>query len=147
MTEIPTPTATVPAATERKRPTGITVLAAIWIIFNIISLIGSPGNIDLYGVLYAGYSVVVSIIGLILGIALWQMLPWARKAAIIWEIISLILGIVMSFLIASLFGGIFMMAMFIMMIPSSIIGLIIIGYLMQGSIKAAFEEKTISEAW
>jgi hypothetical protein len=147
MTEIPTPTQSIQVPTEKKRPTGITVLALIWIFFNIINLIGTPGSISLYGSVYAGYSVVTAIIGIILGIALWQMLPWARKAAIIWEIIGLLLSVVMAYLVGSLLGGVFFMAMFILMIPSAVVALIIIGYLMQGSIKAAFEEGTVAEAW
>ena len=147
MAEIPTPTQSISVPREKKRPTGITVLALIWMFFNIINLIGIQGSIILYGSIYAVYSAVTAIIGIILGIALWQMLPWARKAAIIWEIIGLLLGVVMAYLIGSILGGVFFMGMLILMIPGAFVALIIIGYLMQGSIKAAFEEGTVAEAW
>ena len=147
MAEIPTPILSAPAATTKRRPTGITVLAALLIFYNIYNLMTYSMGVFFYGGAYAAYLSISSIIGLILGIALWQMFPWARKAAIIWEAIGLILGLAMAYLFGTVFGGIYIMAMLISMIPSAIIAVIIIGYLMQGSIKAAFEGTTVTEAW
>ncbi len=138
MAEIPTPT-TGYSAPAKSRPLGVTILAILLILGAVLNLIGTPGNLLLYGALFGGYYVLMAVINLIIGIALFQMIPWSRMAAIIMQIIGLLLGLVLSVAIGSLLGGIFMSLMLITMVPSIIISLIVIIYLMQGSIKAAFE--------
>ena len=138
MAEIPTPT-TGYSAPAKSRPLGVTILAILMILGAILNLISAPGSIYLYGAIYAGYEALMGIINLIIGIALFQMIPWSRMAAIIIQLISLVLGLILAVAIGSLFGGLFISVMLIAMLPSIIISLIIIIYLMQGSIKAAFE--------
>jgi hypothetical protein len=140
MAEIPTPT-TGYAAPDKKRPLGVTILAILLILGGVLNLAGTPMNL-FYGALYAGYYALLAIIDLIIGIALFQMIPWSRMAAIIMQVIGLVLGFIMVFWVGSIFETIIPGAsMFLMvsMIPSLIISLIVIIYLMQGSIKAAFE--------
>ncbi|MFW9835156.1 MAG: hypothetical protein ACFFEK_14245 [Candidatus Thorarchaeota archaeon] len=137
MAEIPTPTSGY-SAPAKKRPLGVTILAVLLIIGAILNLIGTPANLY-YGGLYAGYYALIAIVDLIIGIALFQMVPWSRIAAIIMQVISLVVGFVMVFWIGSLLGGMFLTILLIGMAPSIIISLIVIIYLMQGSIKAAFE--------
>ena len=138
MAEIPTPTTGYSAPTK-SRPLGVTILAILLILGAVMNLISAPGSILLYGAIYAGYSALMGIINLIIGIALFQMIPWSRMAAIIMQLIGLILGLVLAVAIGSLFGGLFISIMLIAMLPSLIISLIVIIYLMQGSVKAAFE--------
>jgi hypothetical protein len=117
---------------------GVTILAILLILGGVLNLIGTPANL-FYGVLYAGYYALIAIVDLIIGIALFQMIPWSRMAAIIMQVISLVIGFVMVFWIGSLMGGMFLSLLLIAMAPSIVISLIVIIYLMQGSIKAAFE--------
>ena len=138
MAEIPTPT-TGYSAPARSRPLGVTILAILLILGAVLNLIGTPANFLVYGLLFGGYYVLMAVVNLIIGIALFQMIPWSRTAAIIMQLIGLILGLVLSFAIGSLLGGLFISLMLISMVPSIIISLIVIIYLMQGSIKAAFE--------
>lgn len=138
MAEIPTPTTGYSAPTK-SRPLGVTILAILLILGAVLNLISIGGSLVLYGALYAGYSALMAIINLIIGIALFQMIPWSRMAAIIMQLIGLILGLVLAFALGSLFGPFGFTVMLIAMFPSLIISLIVIIYLMQGSIKAAFE--------
>ncbi len=144
--EIPTPTGYT--AGTKSRPLGVTILALLMMIGGLLNLIGFASP---YGILYSAYVVVSGILGLILGIAMWQLIPWARKAAIIWYIISLLLSIVMVFFVAAIIEelgsllpgympGLGMMMAVIAIIPSLIISLIIILYLNSGGVKAAFQE-------
>lgn len=138
MAEIPTPT-TGYSAPAKSRPLGVTILAILLILGAVLNLIGTPTNFLAYGFLYGGYYVLMAIINLIIGIALFQMIPWSRMAAIIMQLLSLVIGLVLTFAIGSLLGGLFLSVMLIAMVPSILISLIVIIYLMQGSIKAAFE--------
>jgi hypothetical protein len=137
--EIPTPTGY--SAGTKSRPLGVTILALLMMIGGILNLLGfvSP-----YGIIYSAYTVVTGILGLILGIAMWQLIPWARKVAIIWYIISLLLSFVMVMyvgaLLDALYPGLGTMTAMIAMIPTLIISLIIILYLNSGGVKAAFQE-------
>ena len=137
MAEIPTPT-TGYAAPVKKRPLGVTILAILLILGGVLNLVTTPMNLY-YGAVYAGYYALISIIDLIIGIALFQMIPWSRMAAIIMQVIGLVIGFIMVFWVGSIFESILPGASMILMIPSLIISLIVIIYLMQGSIKAAFE--------
>ena len=139
MAEIPTPTGY--SAGTKSRPLGVTILALLMMIGGILNLIGFASP---YGILYSAYTVATGILGLILGIAMWQLIPWARKAAIIWYIISLLLSFVMVMVVAAyldaLYPGLGTMSAMIAMIPTIIISLIIILYLNSGGVKAAFQE-------
>ena len=138
MAEIPTPTEGY-SAPAKKRPLGVTILAILMILGAVLNLISVPGSLWMYGALYTGYTALMGIINLIIGIALFQIIPWSRMAAIIMQLIGLILGLILAFALGALFGGFGVMVMLIAMAPSIVISLIIIIYLMQGSIKAAFE--------
>jgi hypothetical protein len=141
MAEIPTP-ATGYSAQTKKRPLGVTVISVLMMLGAIMNLVGTPSNFVVYGVAYGGIYVVLGLVDLIVGIALFQLIPWSRMVAIIMQLIGLILGLV----VAAVLGGMLelilpgaSMFMFIAMVPSVIISLIVILYLMQGSVKASFE--------
>ena len=139
MAEIPTPT-TGYSAPAKSRPLGVTILAILLILGALLNLVGIVGSIALYGPIYGGYSALIGIINLIIGIALFQMIPWARMAAIIMQVIGLVLGLILAVVLGGmLFGPLGVTIMMIAMLPSLVISLIVIIYLMQGSIKAAFE--------
>ncbi|KXH73747.1 MAG: hypothetical protein AM326_10395 [Candidatus Thorarchaeota archaeon SMTZ-45] len=139
MAEIPTPTTGYSAPTK-SRPLGVTILAILLILGAILNLISVPGGLILYGALYTGYTALIGIINLIIGIALFQMIPWSRMAAIIMQVISLVIGLALSVVLGGmLFGALGISIMLMAMLPGIIISLIVIIYLMQGSIKAAFE--------
>ena len=128
------------------RPTGVSIIAFLLILGGALSLLSIPGNLLLYGVVFGGIYSVIGIINLIIGLSMWGMKPWSRQAAIIMQII----GLINIFAIAGLFGAILPGGMIIIMIamaPSIIISLIVILYLMQGSIKAAFEAVGASTTW
>ncbi|MHA2353238.1 MAG: hypothetical protein ACXABX_08975 [Candidatus Thorarchaeota archaeon] len=140
MAEIPTPTTgyTTPG---KKRPLGVTILAILLILGGALNLIGTPVNL-FYGAFYAGFYAMLAIIDLIIGIALFQMIPWSRMAAIIMQLIGLTLGLILTVWAGSIFEAIIpgaTMLLLVSMVPSLIISLVVIIYLMQGSIKAAFE--------
>jgi len=143
MAEIPTPT-TGYAAPARSRPLGVTIIAILMILGALMNLIGSPLNFA-YGVAYGSFYTVIGVINLIIGIALFQLIPWARMAAIIMELIGIVIGLLVTVWMGSILEmylpGITSYLM-ISMIPSVIIGLIVVIYLMQGSVKAAFEGTT-----
>jgi hypothetical protein len=106
-------------------------------VFNLASI---PGSLAFYGVFYTGYTALMGVINLIIGIALFQLIPWSRMAAIIMQLLGLVLGLVLSVWLGGLlFGPMGMTFMLMAMAPSIIISLIVIIYLMQGSVKAAFE--------
>jgi len=143
MAEIPTPT-TGYAAPAKSRPLGVTIIAILMIIGALLNLIGSPVNFA-YGIAYGSFYTVIGVINLIIGIALFQLIPWSRMAAIIMELIGIIVGLIVTIWMGSLLEGYLpgiTMVLMIGMIPGVIIGLIVILYLMQGSIKAAFEGTT-----
>ncbi|MFW9907539.1 MAG: hypothetical protein ACFFEF_03115 [Candidatus Thorarchaeota archaeon] len=138
MAEIPTP---VSAPSGGSRPLGVSILAILMILGGIFSLIGAPASFGPfgYGPIYGVYSLIAGLIGLVLGFSMWQLVPWARKAAIIWYIIGLLMSFVLSLLIGSILGSFGIAVMMIAMIPSIIIDLIIILYLNTSGVKAAFQ--------
>ena len=141
MAEIPTPT-TAYSAESKKRPLGITVISVLMILGALSNLLGSTTNILLYGIIYGGVFAALGLLDLIIGIALFQLIPWSRMVALIMQIIGMVLGFITvawvgSFLEAILPGA--SIFLYIAMIPSVIISLIVITYLMQGHVKAAFE--------
>jgi len=139
--EIPTPTGY--SSQAKSRPLGITILAILMILGGLLNLMGISGSFY-YTPVYGIYTAVSGVLGLILGIAMWQLIPWARKAAILWYIISLLISAVLVFylgaIIDTILPGLGTMTAMISIIPSLVIGLIIILYLNSGGVKAAFQE-------
>ena len=128
MAEIPTPT-TGYSAPSGERPLGVTILAILEILGGILSIIGGFGLVTLamlmgpLGFLFmivGGLTLLLGIIALIIGWGLWSLKSWAWMAALIINLINLILNI--------LSGGYL----------SAVINLIIIIYLQQGDIKSRF---------
>jgi len=121
MAEIPTPTSGY-SAPSAERPLGVTILALLQIIGGILSLIGGSifFIIPFIGWIIGGIIVILALLDLVIGWGLWSMKSWAWMAAIILNIISLIIAI-------PTFDYI-----------SIIIALIIILYLQQGDIKSRF---------
>ena len=121
MAEIPTPTSGY-SAPSAERPLGVTILALLQIIGGIFSLIGGSifFIIPIIGWIIGGVIVFLALLDLLIGWGLWSMKSWAWMAAIILNIISLIIAI-------PTFDYI-----------SIIIALIIILYLQQGDIKSRF---------
>jgi len=141
MAEIPTP-ATDYSAQSKKRPLGITVISILMILGALLNLAGTPGNMILYGVLYGIFYLALGAFDLIIGIALFQLIPWARIVAIIMQIIGLVLSFIVTAWVGSLLEALLpgaSLILYLAMIPSVIISLIVILYLMQGSVKAAFD--------
>lgn len=141
MAEIPTP-ATGYSAQKKSRPLGITIISLLMILGAVMNLLGTPSNMIIYGVLYGLFYAALGAVDLIIGIALFQLIPWSRIVAIIMQVIGLVLG----FVVAAWLGGMLelimpgaSMLLYMAMVPSLIISLIVILYLMQGSVKAAFE--------
>ena len=128
------------------RPTGVTILAILLILGAALNLIGLPGSILIYGILYAAYSGILGVVNLIIGLSLFSMQPWARKAAIVIEIIGIITSILMMVWITSIFP-LLGAALALTMAPSIVIPIIVIIYLMQGSIKDAFENPDAASTW
>jgi hypothetical protein len=126
MAEIPTPTSGY-SAPSAERPLGVTILALLQIIGGILALFGGialvgVGSIILgpFGAIYGSIVILLALLDLIIGWGLWSMKSWAWMAAIILNIISLIMAIpTYDYL-------------------SAIIALIIILYLQQGDIKSRF---------
>jgi hypothetical protein len=136
--EIPTPTVT---SGTKSRPLGITILAILMILGGLLNLFGIAGS---YGLLDMAWSGIAGVIGLILGYSMWQLIPWARQAALIWYIISMIMTLVIWFVIVMpimvlLLGPMAFSVGLIAIMPSLVISLIIIIYLNSGGVKAAFE--------
>lgn len=143
MAEIPTPTTGfVKDDGKKNRPLGITVLSLLLILGALSTLMGSAGNFLIYGPIYGGYYLAMGIINLIIGIALFQLIPWSRMAAIVMQIIGLVMGFIVVAWIGSLIDAIIpgsSMFLYIAMGPSIFISLIVVAYLMTGSVKASFE--------
>ncbi len=121
MAEIPTPTSGY-SAPSGDRPLGVTILALLQIIGGLFSLIGGSifFIIPFIGWIIGGIIVILALLDLVIGWGLWSMKSWAWMAAIILNIISLIIAIP-SFDYISI-----------------IISLIIILYLQQADIKSRF---------
>jgi hypothetical protein len=138
MAEIPTPTGGTPAT--KSRPLGITILAILMVLGGIVNLAGLAASYTIFDLAWSG---IAGIIGLILGFSMWQLIPWARKAAMFWYIITIIIVFVevfaLSAILGSLLGGLAFMVLMIAMLPGLVIDLIILLYLNSAGVKAAFE--------
>jgi hypothetical protein len=122
-----------------KAPTGVSVLSLLLILVACLNINSLQGAMY-YGVLYFAYVGLFAMFGIIVGISLLLMKPWARKVAIVFEFINVVGSTASFFMIYPLFGMIMLMAM----IPGILIALVVILYLMQPSIKAAFEGPVMS---
>jgi len=128
------------------RPTGVAILAILLILGAVLNLISIMSSILIYGIIYGAYTGILGVVNLIIGISLWGMQPWARKAAIIIEVIGIITSILMVLWITTLFpllGSLLLISI----APSMIIPIIVIIYLMQNSIKEAFENPDAASTW
>ena len=128
------------------RPTGVSIIAILLILGGALGLFAIPGNFLLYGLIFGAIYSAIGVVNLIVGISMWGMKPWSRQVAIIMQIIGMI-NIIGT---AALFGAIIPGGFIFILIgfaPSVVISLIVILYLMQGSIKAAFEAVGASTAW
>jgi uncharacterized membrane protein (DUF2068 family) len=128
MAEIPTPT-TGYSAPSGERPLGVTIIAVLNILGGLLSIFGGFTSLTLglalgpFGFLLIILGAIIlflGIINLIIGWGLWSLKSWAWMAALIINIINLILNVLAySWL-------------------SAIINLIVILYLQQGDIKSRF---------
>jgi len=131
------------------RPTGIAILAILLILGGASSLLGIFSNILIYGIVFASISAALGVVNVILGISLWGMKPWSRMAAIIMQIVGLGTTVVMF----GFMGGMEIILpgmeviLIMAMIPGLFISLIVIVYLMQGSMKDAFENPVATDTW
>ncbi len=128
------------------RPTGVAILAILLILGAVLNLISIMSSILIYGIIYGAYTGILGVVNLIIGISLWGMQPWAGKAAIIIEVIGIITSILMVLWITTLFpllGSLLLISI----APSMIIPIIVIIYLMQNSIKEAFENPDAASTW
>jgi hypothetical protein len=108
-------------------------------LFNLMGIASS------YALLDMAWSGIAGIIGLILGFAMWQLIPWARKAALLWYIINMVMTLIIWFVVVIpvlvlLVGPLAYSVGLFALIPSLGISLIIILYLNSGGVKAAFED-------
>ena len=122
MAEIPIPTSGY-SAPSGSRPLGVTILALLQIIGGVLSLLGASVFfiIPFFGWIVGGIIAILALLDLIIGWGLWSMKSWAWMAAIILNIISIILAIIPPTDYISI-----------------IIALIIILYLQQADIKSRF---------
>ncbi|MFW9958196.1 MAG: hypothetical protein ACFFCT_08995 [Candidatus Odinarchaeota archaeon] len=121
MAEIPTPTSGYSTPSD-SRPLGVTILALLQIIGGMLSILSGAFifSFPFFGWIVGVVVVLLALLDLIIGWGLWAMKSWAWMAAIILNIISLIMAIpTFDYL-------------------SIIISLIIILYLQQADIKSRF---------
>ena len=124
MAEIPTPT-TGYSAPSGGRPLGVTILAILQILGGLFEIFGGMVFflIPILGWLFGGILLILGVLAVIIGWGLWSMKSWAWMAAIILNILSIIMAIASYPSIDYL---------------SIIIALIIILYLQQKDIKSRF---------
>ena len=138
MAEIPTPFDGYSTPT-RSRPLGVTILSILLMVGALFNLFFVSTFLGFSGYFYGGYNLLISIVNLIIGIALFQMIPWSRIAAIIMQAIGIFFSVTSISTVIVYMGGFFTPLLLVSMLPSIIFSLVIIVYLMQGSVKAAFE--------
>ncbi len=128
MAEIPTPT-TGYSAPSGERPLGVTIIAILQILGNLIVLSGAvlimmgAALIPFLGAIFlilGGIMALFAIFGLVVGWGLWSLKSWAWMVALILNILNVILNI---------FSGQYI---------AIIIPLIIVIYLQQGEVKSTF---------
>lgn len=138
MAEIPTPFDDY-STQERTRPIGVTIISILMILGALFNLFLVTAFVGFSGLFYTGYNIMIGIVNLIIGIALFQLIPWSRIAAIIIQGIGILFSVASTLSVIGYIGGYFVTFFIISILPSLIFSLIIIIYLMQGSVKAAFQ--------
>jgi hypothetical protein len=124
MAEIPMPEAGAPPPTAvSERPTGVICITCLMVL---------GGVIDIFIGIIIPFYILLGIVNIVVGIFLYNLQPWAWTLAIILNIIFLILNII------SVLG-----------ILSAMVNFIVLIYLNQPNVKAAFREgvSSIDEAW
>ncbi|MBS7249897.1 MAG: hypothetical protein KIH08_04795 [Candidatus Freyarchaeota archaeon] len=117
-----------------ERPTGVTILAILMILYGILTLVGGfligiAGAVPFIGISVTVFIYVIwGIIYIIGGLGLFSLRDWARILAIIINVLGLIGGIILTITIVSALIG----------IPMIIISIIIIWYLTKEDVKAYF---------
>ncbi|MFW9848632.1 MAG: hypothetical protein ACFFF4_05795 [Candidatus Thorarchaeota archaeon] len=127
-------------------PTGVMVLALFLIIAGISDIVGAPNGFSSYGILYAGYSIATGIVNLVIGASLFSMQPWARKGAILTLLVNMVTGIVLMYWLATLEVW-FAVAFYYLIVPALMVPIVVIAYLMQKSVKDAFEHHRPLSTW
>jgi hypothetical protein len=126
MAEIPMSQPGYSASSER--PLGVTIIAVLQLLSSIVMLFGGyllvfvGAGLGFFGLglLFGGIFLIVGLIGFIIGWGLWTLKSWAWMIAFVLNLINVLIALI----------G--------MDIISLIIPLIIVIYLNQGEVKAAF---------
>ncbi len=111
-----------------ERPLGVTIIAGLQLLSSIVMIfsgyllvfVGAGLGFFGLGLLFGGIFLIIGLIGFIIGWGLWTLKSWAWMIAFILNLINVIIAVI-GFDIVSL-----------------IIPLIIVIYLNQGEVKAAF---------
>lgn len=133
------------------RPTGVTILGIMMVLGGVGNIFSAYVDYMLplyiqYPIGYIAYSTVMGIALLIVGVLLLTMKPWARWAATIMGIIGIVGSSAIPFWLDEILPGTLMLSL-VEMIPVVIIALIMIIYLLQGSVKVAFENPDAADSW
>jgi hypothetical protein len=140
------PMTNAPRATTGARPTGVTILAVLSAIGGILGILGSIALIGLGGVAAGSgqgglgglaaivglVTLVVSIVSLVLAYGFWTLKPWAWPLGVAVQIIGLILTALTVLGSGDIVGSL------VANIISIAISVIILYYLFQPHVKAAF---------
>ena len=123
MAEIPMPESGVPPPTYgAERPTGVLCITCLMILGGIVNI--------LVGLILPFY-ILLGIVQIVIGIFLYNLQPWAWLLAVVMNIIFLILNII------SIIG-----------ILSAVVNFIVLIYLNQPNVKAAFRQQVSSgDVW
>lgn len=123
MAEIPMPESSVPPPTYgAERPTGVLCITCLMILGGIVNI--------LVGLILPFY-ILLGIVQIVIGIFLYNLQPWAWLLAVVMNIIFLILNII------SIIG-----------ILSAVVNFIVLIYLNQPNVKAAFRQQVSSgDVW
>lgn len=135
-----------PTTTGAARPTGVTILAILSAIGGVLGILAGIALLGLGGVaagsgagaigglaaLFGLLTLVLSVLNLVLAYGFWTLKPWAWPLGVGLQIASLVVTAITILLSGDIVGG----------ITSSIIGIvisiIILYYLFQPHVKAAF---------
>ena len=127
-------------------PTGVTILALFLILAGISNIVGISTGFNSYGIFYAGYVIITGVINLIIGASLFSMQPWARKGAMLTVLVNMVMGVIVMYWLATLDVW-YAVAFYYLIVPALMVPIIVIVYLMQESVKAAFESHESNSTW